>query len=110
MLPVLKELGSSLSGVGAKRSTLLRAGDVGGLQGRPLIVHASTGSTTIFRICMESFGQRRLAFLNTAGWQLYLNTTPASVSCDCTWWIYTSASPSSSLSDFVESSRDVLRL
>ena len=51
---------------------------------RPFTPQASTGSTTVFRICILSLGHNRFALRKTFGSQLYFIMTPASVSCGFT--------------------------
>ena len=66
--------------------------------GRPLTEHESTGRRTVFRLWMLSLGQNPLAFRNIAGWQPYLMVRLVMVSVGWTWWMYTSASSSCSVS------------
>jgi hypothetical protein len=49
----------------------------------PRTAQASTGRKTCFLVCILSFGQSLLIFLNTSCWQLYLIITPARSGPSC---------------------------
>lgn len=53
--------------------------------GLPLMPHASTGRTSVCRLCTVSLGHMRFAFRRTLAEQLYLIVMPASVSSLLTW-------------------------